>query len=297
MNFKKGFATITLAGTLMVSNIVPVNVLAAESISINSTENQSLSLLPPLESVIKDDFNRELPTNTFRYRTTVTAPAIDFVPLETEAGFFTLPIIEDIIQAAEENLAGSATTVILGYIDSDNNVYQSEADLRETMDALIPPENITIMINPSSELARGTKVQLESYWERVSNQVYSSSQGEPMNILFDESHGITRTEGYRLAQSVGVSISGEVGGITAELSSEISETFSQSISFSESFSQTNSWNFLEQNTAYTAAVYQLKRKYTIIPGKNLDLSDSPFSLPSSFEYSGNVYRAVVRLDN
>ncbi|MEW9502780.1 hypothetical protein [Jeotgalibacillus marinus] len=166
--------------------------------------------------------------------------------------------------------------VVLGFMDDSETV----RDKLLYNDNDNPDKYIgTLMIDPNSSFAQGTKLAFEGYWNLISPS-YLSTAGNSIERSVSYTSGVSVLESQLLAKTVGYTQTYEIGFLsvknTQAFNQSVTNTFQTSISVTEETSSTDKYSFgdYSEGQAYIAGVYQLVGNYYMIPGDNIqDLKD------------------------
>ncbi|MDP5272860.1 fibronectin type III domain-containing protein [Chengkuizengella axinellae] len=184
--------------------------------------------------------------------------------------------------------------------------------------------SVTVLIDAESKIAEGSKLQLNSQWRLISDQLYSDGEGTTIGWSEAVWQGIEEQESYQFAKSTGVTwtVGGEIsfgkkladvfglGSLSASFSrawsDELTETFGNSITISERYIKNHDYK-PEPGIPSVGGVYQLNRKFTIIPEQNLqllidalesnagvDLSNDAAYVNPTFTYVDSALKGIVR---
>lgn len=139
---------------------------------------------------------------------------------------------------------------VLGYYDKDGkpvavkNGYLPDIDINY-IKSLSPGDVIySIVIKKDHPLAKGVKLQRETYWEKVNSNIFGP--GESTTLEKDLHYGVTTSDSYTFAKTIGTSqgikIGGQLGGeqkrAKGGLSAEYSYTMTNSVTNTVSHSRT-----------------------------------------------------------
>lgn len=178
----------------------------------------------------------------------------------------TLDYVPWAMYCEEAQCSGKITSVgsdIIGIMAPDGTVHQPKWSYDGNMGDLL----FVMMINPRSETAKGTIIQLEQYWQLLTSSIVPANT--PHTTTWTVTNGISQTEAETMSFSVGAQV-GFNDGITGSLSSELSKSFSQSVTVSEEQSISEEFPFNAQPQEQVCGVYQLMQTYSVIPGENLN---------------------------
>lgn len=177
----------------------------------------------------------------------------------------TLDYIPWAMYCQEAECSGKITSIggdIIGIMAPDGSVHQPKWSYEGSMGDLL----YVMMINPRSEAAKGTIVQMEEYWQLLTSSIVPANT--PHTTTWTVTSGISQTQAETMSFSIGAQV-GFNDKITGNLSTELSRSFSESLTISEQESISEQFPFNPQPQEQVCGIYQLMQTYSVIPGENL----------------------------